>query len=440
MTEVKIVSLQAENFMRLQAVMIRPDGQLIEITGRNKQGKSSVLNAIWAALEGAKAIHAEPIRRGAEEAVIKLDLGKYRVTRRFRRRDDGTIAPSIIVESVDGARFQKPESTLRELLGALSFDPMRFFMMPPKAQFDIMKSFVTGVDFDDLERGNAGDFTKRTDVNRAERTLRARIGALTLPADAPAERIDEAGLIAELDRAGAANAAAEKERARRTRVSDAIDQRRAKAAAAREDAASLRAQAERLDREAEECDASAARLEKELEADGPPPEMVSTSAIRQRIAEAAEANRRFDDASRIRAEIDRLTAEADLLSKQSDGLTAAITERTARKEAAIAASEMPVPGLSFGNGEILFNGLPLDQASKAERIRLSVAIAARLSGGLRVALIEDGSLLDEESWAALAEMADALGCQIFAETVSSDRPGAIVIEDGLVRIPAEAAE
>ncbi len=46
----KIVQLQAENVKRLKAVEISPEGHIVEITGRNGQGKSSVLDAIWWAL------------------------------------------------------------------------------------------------------------------------------------------------------------------------------------------------------------------------------------------------------------------------------------------------------------------------------------------------------------------------------------------------------
>ena len=48
----KIVSLEAENYKRLKAVEITPDGNMVVIGGRNAQGKSSVLDAIWAALGG----------------------------------------------------------------------------------------------------------------------------------------------------------------------------------------------------------------------------------------------------------------------------------------------------------------------------------------------------------------------------------------------------
>ena len=51
----RIVRLTASNVKRLKAVDITPDGTLQIITGRNAQGKTSVLDAIWLALGGGAA-------------------------------------------------------------------------------------------------------------------------------------------------------------------------------------------------------------------------------------------------------------------------------------------------------------------------------------------------------------------------------------------------
>ena len=60
----QIVELRAENVKRLSAVTIRPTGPVVEITGKNEAGKSSVLDSIWMALGGAEvpvqAIQALP--------------------------------------------------------------------------------------------------------------------------------------------------------------------------------------------------------------------------------------------------------------------------------------------------------------------------------------------------------------------------------------------
>ena len=57
----KILKLQAENIKRLKAIEITPEGHVMVVGGKNGQGKSSTLDAIWYALGGAGAL---PCRAG----------------------------------------------------------------------------------------------------------------------------------------------------------------------------------------------------------------------------------------------------------------------------------------------------------------------------------------------------------------------------------------
>ena len=60
----KILKLTAENIKKLKVVEITPQGNVVQITGRNGSGKSSTLDAIWWALAGKEAIQGKPIREG----------------------------------------------------------------------------------------------------------------------------------------------------------------------------------------------------------------------------------------------------------------------------------------------------------------------------------------------------------------------------------------
>ena len=70
----KIVKFIAENIKRLKVVEITPNGNVVEICGKNDQGKSSVLDAIAWALGGQALIDAVPIRLGEEEAYSRVTL------------------------------------------------------------------------------------------------------------------------------------------------------------------------------------------------------------------------------------------------------------------------------------------------------------------------------------------------------------------------------
>ena len=60
-------------------------------------------------------------------------------------------------------------------------------------------------------------------------------------------------------------------------------------------------------------------------------------------------------------------------------------------------------------------------------------MALALKPDLRVLLIRDGSLLDEDSLRMVAEMADRADAQVWVERVGDADEGAIIIEDGQVR-------
>lgn len=113
--------------------------------------------------------------------------------------------------------------------------------------------------------------------------------------------------------------------------------------------------------------------------------------------------------------------------------------REKAKADAISAAQLPVQGLGFGDGVVTFNGIPFDQASSAEQLRVSMAIAMASNPKLRVIRITDGSLLDEDSLAAIADMAKAEDYQIWIERVDATGKVGILIEDGQVK-NTEAAQ
>jgi len=409
---VKIIRLTASNFKKLRAVEITPTGNLVQVTGRNGAGKTSILDAIWVTLAGASAIQPVPIRLGEESARIQLDLGELVVTRTFKRVGDGEFTTAITVANAEGARFPSPQRMLDELLGALSFDPLAFARMGPKEQFNELRRFVPGVDFEEIEKQNALDYSKRTDINRRAKEARAQAAGITL-APVAAEPEDEWALVDELQRAMEHNAAVDAHVA-------ALESHVLTISRLYDEARGLREQAERLEARA-----------KQLEAVPPEPlaPRVDVSSIRARIDQAHAL-----DADRAkRAERKRLEALANELEEIGEGLTLAMQLREEAKRDAVAAAQMPVPDITFGDGVILKAGVPFDQASDAEKLRASVAIAMAGNPKLKVLRIRDGSLLDSDSLRLIAEMAQERQFQVWVERVADDGKVGFVIEDGQVK-------
>jgi len=410
---VKIINLQAENLKRLVAVEITPTGALVQITGKNGAGKTSVLDSIFWALAGAGTVQPVPIRKGQKSARIRLDLGEIVVTRTFKGEEGKATTTAITVENGQGARFPSPQRMLDDLLGTLSFDPLAFARMLPREQFDELRRFVPGVDFDAIEKANAADYADRTTLNRRAKEERAVAASIAVPADAPDIPVDEGAIAEELEQASERNADLARAIAAEDHASEQI--------------ARLRVEADHLEAQAKRLRAEADRM---AETSFPErPAGIDVGALGARLKAAQTANIAY------RAKVNRheRVREAEDLERKAEALTAAMAGREALKREAVAAAEMPVPGLQFGEGVVLMDGVPFDQASDAEKLRVSVAIAMASNPKLRVVRVRDGSLLDADSLQLLGEMAADRDYQVWIERVDDTGKVGFVIEDGRLK-------
>lgn len=421
----KIVQFTAENIKKLKVVSITPTGSVVQITGPNGSGKSSVLDAIFWALGGTEDIPSHPVRSGEQRAHVRLDLGEVVVTRKFAG-DNSTLT----VEAESGARFPSPQRMLDDLIGTLSFDPLEFSRKNSKAQLEELRRLVPlSVDVDALDGLNKRDYDDRTDLNRQLKQLRAQADGITVPADLPAEAVDVSALVAEIDKAGETNAERARLRANKNAAISKIGDLRVRVV-------NLKAELVNRERELELFRAQVTTVEQEakdlqayIDVTPDAPAAIDTTVLRDKINAAGDVNTALD---RRQRRTDLLKQVADL-ETQCQGLTQAMDARTEEKTKAIGEAQMPVEGLGFGDGEILYNGLPFNQASSAEQLRVSVGIAMAANPKLRVLRIKDGSLLDESNLALIAGMAESKDYQVWIERVDTSGKVGIVMEDGQVK-------
>lgn len=400
----KIINLKAENIKRIEAVDITPQDNTVVISGKNGQGKSSVLDSILWALGGASEIDDKPIRDGSDKAVIKLDLGDIIVERKFVAGKSS----SLVVSTKEGAKYNKPQDILDGMLGAITFDPLAFANQKPKDQADIMKKLVAvDVDFDALEALNKGDFSKRTDINREGHELKAVIESLEkeVPADAPNELIDVSELSDQ-------RAALTGQRDKKQRITQSLE-------SMREDFRRHKAELDKL----EESMTAATNAIAEL----PDIKDEDLEALRTKIESAQQLN---NFVVKKQSLVEK-NAKLEDLRVKSTALTDAMTARKASADAAIAAAKFPVEGLSFDSTGVLYNNIPFAQCSSAEKLKVSTAVAMSMNPKLKVIRIKDGALLDDENFEILKKMATENDFQIWVERVGAD-PMGIIIEDGKV--------
>ncbi len=413
----KIISLKAENVKRLKAVEIVPEGNTVIVSGRNGQGKTSVLDSIWLALGGGNAAKdsqtSQPIRDGEKKANVSLDLGDIKVTRSWTASGSMTLK----VEGKDGAVYKSPQGLLDSMTGKLSFDPLAFSRMAPEEQRKTLIELVDlGFDPDEMEQKIKSTYDERTAVNRELKALEARISGLgAIEPNLPAEEVSLKELLEEAREAAQRISYNEKMRA------DLVSKRKT-AEMMQQELQKLREELERKETIfAETVEAGrglAAKVAGLVEPD--------LESINAKIGSIEEINKKVREAKQAKA----LMAEADAVRRSADEKTAALEGMRERKEKALAAAKFPIDGLGFDEIGVTFRGVPFAQCSSAERMKVSLSIAAALNPTIRVIRVNDGSLLDSESMAEVERMAIERDMQVWIERVDESGKVGIVIEDG----------
>jgi len=419
-TPLKIVRMSAENIKRLDAVEITPEGNVIEITGKNGAGKTSLLDAIWWALGGVSNVQAKPIKDGEESATVELDLGRLLVKRKFIAQEGGKFTTSLIVQNDEGARFQSPQSILDAILGELTFDPLEFTRLKPVEQMKLLQAFVADFDFDGAIKERDEIYTQRRDINRDAKQAEAQLEALP-EIDPEIEIIDlEAATIAYKKVLATAQEVKENKRSFDEAVSN-IDNLNARRERAVKNLAEIKASIKDIDAKLTDLNAITAKAGKFV--------MPDTAAAEARMATAQEQTKIIAS----NAERDRLTERVEFLKSTSGDLTERLEKIAADQADAVKQSEMPVGGIAFGDDCVMLNGVPFNQASDAEQLLAAIEIAVAMNTELRICRVRDGSLIDNDGMKLLAERAEANDFQIWVETVQSGRESAIVIEDGRIK-------
>ncbi len=410
--------LEAENVKRLKAVRLRPDKTLVKIEGKNAAGKSSVLDAIAAALGGGKQQPDLPVRKGAKKARVHLDLGEMQVERRWTA-GGGTV---LEVTAKDGTRLGSPQKILDALVADCTFDPLEFVRAKPADQAAILKR-LAGLDWKQLDGERAAKYAERTTISREAKAAKARIGT-PLPKPSKMTPIDLT------DIADKQREAMEHNKAVEAAHRDASEMEQL-ALGAVKDVRELRDRLEKAENVLEHAKSEAGAARKKADTMQP----VELADVRAELEQATKHNGAIEAYAAYKS---RCTT-ADEWSQKVEELSGRIEAIDQEKADALANATFPLAGLGIDTNGVTLNGIPFSQASLAEQLRTGVAIGLAQKPRCRVILIRDGSLLDDDSLDALHAIAVDNEAQVFLERVTAEAsPSAVFIEDGEIVEPADA--
>jgi hypothetical protein len=399
------------------------------IGGENGAGKSSVLDAIEDLFGGEKHALEKPIHEGKERSEIVAKLDDL-VVKKVRTAKGAYLS----VTTADGIKAANPQEVLDRLTGKLTFDPMTFLNSDDKGK--ILRQ-LAGLDFTTLTAQIKERAERRTAVNRDVKKYQAQFDGSAFHPDMPAGEVSISDLSGQVSAAVARNQVIAKRW-------EAAREMESMLARFDERAAKDRALVEEYQKQIRECEKKiteanvrlSSHVAAKLEASNQHTEalkvaqsepVIDLKPLHAKVAEADGLNQK------VRANAQRAAYKLalDVAKTESEALTNEIEALEKTIETRISEAKYPLDGLSVSpDGTVLFNKLPLSQASTRDQLLISAAIGAALNPKLRVLLIRRGNDLDSKGLKALAEWADAQQVQIWLERVAENEKVSVRIEDG----------
>jgi hypothetical protein len=404
-----IHTLEVEGVRRIKHVTIEPSGAVTIIGGKNGQGKSSLIAAVEMLFGGKKMFGDDPVNRNVDVAVITCDIGEFKITRRIVPSGETTVK----IEASDGHKVGSPETFLQSLFDSLTFDPSAFLRMDARQQLETLRK-VVGLDTSALDQERAKVYAERTQIGRDVDSAKKQLDAA--PAhhdDAPKEEVSAEAIVADLDDANRHNNKINLIDAQGKEVKATIERLERELAEARQKRETL-IEARKL----------AISQRKDVGADG----RVDTAAISDSLSSVEKTNKKV----RENARREELKKAWNTKSAEYDAKSKRISEIDDEKKRLIAEARFPVDGLSIDDDGVKLNGVAFANASTAEKLRVSFALACAKNPKLRVAMIREGSMFDEDSLALIASLAEETGTQVFMERVGKGQECSIIIQDGEV--------
>lgn len=441
LTDVGIVELKLENYQKVRVATIRPNGRpLVMLTGKNGQGKTSVLDSIWFVLKGTEVFkrgnkdRKNIIRNGAETMSVTLRMrdGSNREVVATRRMGSTGNQPTLTVE---GRGDITPQDFLDALLTTLTFDPLDFIRMDPELQVaELKKLGKVTLDFAALDAANEQDYAERTLIGRDIKTLTGQLAGIQALSGLPKEKLDEKAIFEKINRAAEINE-------RTKQLSAERQQLGSRAAQLSVDKTKKQGEIDLIEGEIKKLEASLKIRQQELKTlehdqagaekaykAAPNPEFVDTAALSVELQSVQRTNQAIDERRRY----DEIKAQIDAKDQAYERLTHQMGVRDDKKKEAIAQADIPIPGLTFDASFVRYNGIALANLGEGEQLRIATQIGMAGNPKLRVICIRHGEALDEDGVKTITALAEEHKFQVWMARVDSSGKCGIVMEDGMV--------
>lgn len=413
--------------------------------GDNDAGKSSFIDAFASALGGKRWHDEEPIRRGCEFARCMAVIGKgdkrLKISAKWTagKEEDSKTNYRVAIENLeDNSRLRKPQDVLESFFNPLAIDPNAFTEMKDKDRAAMLRE-IAGLDTTVVDQERDRWYGERTLVNRDIETLKGQLAGIVVPPPVPDldkfQAIDVTKVAHKKAEAIARNA--ENAALRKQAVVDEASLKKSKEDLERLQTA-VRNQEAKVASLTAVATASSAAAKAAL--DIPLEEFdtfIATAEATNKLANSKK-NAQLDH---LRFAKQRTDLEKVIAGKQTeaDDLTSRVKNCDKRIADMLSAVKMPVEGLSVDGDKTMFNGLPFDQASQSDQIRVAMAISVARHPDLPIVFINNGDLIQDKKMTIIAQWAEEQGVLVLMERRATEGAVGVILEDGHLKAETAAA-
>lgn len=409
---VKINQLEIENVKRVKAVKIEPtENGLTIVGGKNNQGKTSVLDAIAWALGGNKYRPSQATREGSVvPPYLHVKLSNGLIVERKGKNSD--------LKVIDPNGEKAGQQLLNSFVEELAIDLPKFMNSTSKEKANTLLRIIgVGDQLHKLEKEEKELYDNRRAIGQIADQKEKYAKEQPYFPDAPKEPISASNLIQQQQEILARNGENQRKRQQVAQIQQQY--------------AVQGQEVERLRKQLQEAEGKYAQLGQDLEtAQKDALDLVdeSTDELEANIQQIDEINRK------VRANLDKDKAEQDASDyrQQYDQLTTKIENVRKQKSELLDNADLPLPGLSVEDGDLIYNGQKWDNMSGADQLRVSTAIVRKLKPQCGFILLDKLEQMDLETLQEFNAWLEQEGLQAIATRVSTGDECEIIIEDGYV--------
>lgn len=428
MTEaVKIASLELENVKRVRAVELTPteDG-LTVIGGRNRQGKTSVLDAIAWALGGDRYRPDRPNRDGAATpAKLHVELSNGLVVER------GGSKGTLKVTDPTGARAG--QTLVNDFVSMLALDLPRFLGGTDKERAEALLQVIgVGDQLTAIDNRLNRAYEERHTLGQVLTRKQKAAEDMVHHDDAPEEPVSVAELVAEQQEILGRNGMNQQKRLRAEELasraelaSQAVDRQREAAAELERRLAEANARTAELVAENAKAqhDASVSRKTAEQLVDE------STAEVEASIANIEATNELVrENQAKAKAQ-----EEADELADEYKALDVEVESIRQERVDLLKGADLPLDGLSVDeDGDLTYEGASWSDMSGADQLKVATAVVRKVKPECGFVLVDKLEQMDADTLGEFGKWCASEGLQVIGTRVATDETCTVVIEDGRV--------